>query len=447
MSLRGRMLVAAIMLATLVVAFARSVPAAHADGDPASDYLYAASAFVPYDAEPNSSAANELGALVQKANRAGYEIRVALIASREDLGSDTPLWLKPQQYANFLGTELSLVYHGELLVLMPNGLGIFHSRQSADAQRRLLATIEPSTGKSALERTAISALRVLARADGHPLPAAASAPAAPGAASSSSPPAQVILLLALDALPFVGAFVWLTIALRRRWLRRRTQRAQPTAGRRRLLLPALLGAAGLLLVGGGVAFAMLGSGARSPAGVSNATTQLMGLFQYPKGHFAPNFTLTDQRGRQYSLSSFRGDVVVLEFTDSRCTNLCPIISHEYVVAAQALGRTNSHVEFVSVNVNLLHDKISDVARYSSEHGLENLPNWHFLTGSPAQLSAVWRRYDIDVTLNKDGEVEHGAPMLFINRQGEERWLASPDYNQAQINDWGAGIAQVARLLL
>jgi cytochrome oxidase Cu insertion factor (SCO1/SenC/PrrC family) len=447
MRLRRAGLIAVMVLATVAVSFMRTVPAARADGDPASDYLYAASAFVPYDAQPNSPAANELGKIVKKANHAGYQIRVALIASAEDLGSDIPLWLKPQQYANFLGTELSLVYRGELLVVMPNGLGIYHDRHNATAQRRLLTTVRSSSGKSALERTAMSALRRLSSAAGHPLATTASAPAASHAASSGSPTGQVIFLLILDAFPCVGALVWVAITLRRWRLRRRVQTTRPTEGRRRLLIPTLLGAASLLLVGGGVAFAMLGNRSRPTTGVSNATSQLMGLFQYPKGHFAPNFTLTDQRGRRYSLSSFRGDVVVLEFTDSRCTNLCPIISHEYVVAAQALGRTNSHVEFVSVNVNPLHHKISDVARYSREHGLANLPNWHFLTGSLAQLRAVWKRYDIDVTVNKDGEVEHGAPMFFIDRQGEERWLASPDYNQAQINEWGTGIAQVARLLL
>ena len=38
-------------------------------------------------------------------------------------------------------------------------------------------------------------------------------------------------------------------------------------------------------------------------------------------------------------------------------------------------------------------------------------------------------------------------MLFIDPEGQERWLASPDYNQAAINQWGVGIAQVARELL
>jgi hypothetical protein len=61
---------------------------------------------------------------------------------------------------------------------------------------------------------------------------------------------------------------------------------------------------------------------------------------------------------------------------------------------------------------------------------------------------VWRRYDVSVTVNRsNGEIEHEAPMLFIDRTGQERWLATPDYNQAAIDQWGVGIALLARELL
>ena len=49
---------------------------------------------------------------------------MALIAHRSDLGSIGALWNKPNVYSGFLGTELSLVFHGTLLVVMPNGYGV-----------------------------------------------------------------------------------------------------------------------------------------------------------------------------------------------------------------------------------------------------------------------------------------------------------------------------------
>ena len=46
-----------------------------------------------------------------------------MIASPTDLGSVTELWRQPQNYARFLAQELSLLYRGPLLVVMPNGYG------------------------------------------------------------------------------------------------------------------------------------------------------------------------------------------------------------------------------------------------------------------------------------------------------------------------------------
>ena len=41
---------------------------------------------------------------------------------------------------------------------------------------------------------------------------------------------------------------------------------------------------------------------------------------------APNFTLTSQDGRQVSLASLRGKVVLLTFLDPVCTTDCPLIA-------------------------------------------------------------------------------------------------------------------------
>jgi hypothetical protein len=70
---------------------------------------------------------------------------VAVIASPYDLGSVTPLWRKPRVYAKFLGTELSYVFHGTLLVVMPGGFGLFHGTRSVAAGQRALhgLTIQP----------------------------------------------------------------------------------------------------------------------------------------------------------------------------------------------------------------------------------------------------------------------------------------------------------------
>jgi cytochrome oxidase Cu insertion factor (SCO1/SenC/PrrC family) len=193
-----------------------------------------------------------------------------------------------------------------------------------------------------------------------------------------------------------------------------------------------------------------------PATVSTPLALLMGLSPVP-ARTAPGFTLTDQRGRVLSLASFRGRAVVLEFMDPHCTDICPIVSAEFAIAYRDLGAAAARAVFIAVNVNAYHHGVSDVAAYSSEQRLTTIPAWHFLTGPVPSLQAVWRAYGISVTARgPDADVIHTSEVLFIDPQGQERYVADPmaDYTSAgraylpagQLDQWGQGIALVTRQL-
>jgi hypothetical protein len=157
--------VIATMLA--LVAALVAVPFAHADGDPASDYLLTRSTFVPPDAGISAADSARLSAMVAAARAAGYPIRVALIGSAYDLGSISSLDRKPKQYARFLGAELTLVYHGPLLIVMPNGFGIARAGKALPAQQRIVDRLPaPGTSGAKLVQGGIDGVRALAAAAG-----------------------------------------------------------------------------------------------------------------------------------------------------------------------------------------------------------------------------------------------------------------------------------------
>lgn len=165
------------------------------------------------------------------------------------------------------------------------------------------------------------------------------------------------------------------------------------------------------------------------------------------GPVSPDFHLTDQHGQQISMSSLHGKVVVLEFMDPKCTDICPIVSQEIVDANKLLGAKASDVVFLGINVNQYHESQADVQAFSSEHGLSKLSNWHFLTGTTAQLKQVWHAYGIQVIPNPTGDVQHSSLMYFIAKDGTERYLADPTNSNKAIPDWGRGIQFVARQLI
>ena len=194
-----------------------------------------------------------------------------------------------------------------------------------------------------------------------------------------------------------------------------------------------------------------------PASISLPTINLMGLSPVPaKG--APGFRLTDQDGRTLALSSLRGKVVVLTFMDPHCTDICPLISQEFVDAQHDLGKSAGQVVFAAVNVNQFFNRVSDVAAFSDEHQLGSIPSWHFFTGPASSLRAAWRGYSVEVVApNPNADIVHTSVIYFIGPDGRERYIATPmdDHTASgtaylpagQITAWGRGIAQIAHTLV
>jgi cytochrome oxidase Cu insertion factor (SCO1/SenC/PrrC family) len=240
--------------------------------------------------------------------------------------------------------------------------------------------------------------------------------------------------------------------------------AARSARRRRRWI--ILGVAAVLLIGLNVyaGFAVIGErnatgGANLrpsgiPANISTSLANLMQLSPVP-GVRAPAFTLTDQNGHTMSLASLRGKVVVLEFMDPHCTDICPIVSQEYVDAYRKLGGQAGKVVFAAINVNQYHATVANLAAFSNAQRLNTIPSWHFFTGPVPALQAVWRDYEIQVSApNPNADIIHSSAVYFIDPRGHERFLASPMVDHtakgasylplAQISDWADGIARLAR---
>ena len=151
----------------LACAACAAVPAAHADGDPASDFLLARDTFVPFDANISKAQTEQLDAIVADAKKRGFTIKVALISSEVDLGAVPSLWREPDTYARFLGQELFFLYKGKLLIVMPNGYGVSRAgKPLASGQRVVDALPKPGDGGPALATAAIRAVQRLAAQSG-----------------------------------------------------------------------------------------------------------------------------------------------------------------------------------------------------------------------------------------------------------------------------------------
>jgi cytochrome oxidase Cu insertion factor (SCO1/SenC/PrrC family) len=145
------------------------------------------------------------------------------------------------------------------------------------------------------------------------------------------------------------------------------------------------------------------------------------------GMKAPDIKLVNQFGQPMSLSQFRGRVVILAFSDSECTTVCPLTTQSMVMAKELLGKAGEQVQLLGVDANPDATKVSDVMAYSRAHSMVN--QWDFLTGSDAQLKSVWKAYNIQVAIEA-GQIDHTPALYVINQQGtlEKLYLTAMAYS-------------------
>ncbi len=159
---------------------------------------------------------------------------------------------------------------------------------------------------------------------------------------------------------------------------------------------------------------------------------------------APDFTLTDQFGKRFSLRSLHGKVVVLSFNDPECTTICPLTTTALLQAKKLLGPAASQVALVGVGANPEATEVKWVRDYSQVHGM--LHKWRFLTGSLAELKRVWRAYYIAAAV-VNGSIDHTPATYLIDPNGRESWLYETPMAYSSVNQLGYELAHsIAGLL-
>jgi len=132
---------------------------------------------------------------------------------------------------------------------------------------------------------------------------------------------------------------------------------------------------------------------------------------------APAFTLTAQDERRVSLADLRGKVVVLTFIYTACADTCPLLTAKLAGLQPRLGADFAQrVFFVSVTVDPERDTPAVLKGYGAAHGAR-FDGWAFLTGTPAEIREVGKRYGIFAKKTARGDVDHTFLTSVIDPRG------------------------------
>ncbi len=135
---------------------------------------------------------------------------------------------------------------------------------------------------------------------------------------------------------------------------------------------------------------------------------------------APEFTLTDQNGKRVALKDLRGKVLAITFIFASCADTCPLLTAKMAGLQDRLGADfGPQVYFVSVTVDPDRDTAEALKRYAESHRA-NPAGWAFLTGTPAEIREVARRYGIFFKKTPRGDVDHTFLTSLVDRTGTLR---------------------------
>ncbi len=132
---------------------------------------------------------------------------------------------------------------------------------------------------------------------------------------------------------------------------------------------------------------------------------------------APDFALTSQDGAPVTLRDFRGKAVAVTFIFTSCPDTCPLLTDKMARVQDQLGPDfGTKVAFLSITVDPERDTPEVLKRYAEAFGA-NLAGWAFLTGAPAAIEEVTRRYGTYAAKTADGEVDHTFLTSLVDPDG------------------------------
>jgi cytochrome oxidase Cu insertion factor (SCO1/SenC/PrrC family) len=119
--------------------------------------------------------------------------------------------------------------------------------------------------------------------------------------------------------------------------------------------------------------------------------------------------------------------VGLTFLDPVCVSDCPLIAEEFRQADDLLGATARRVVLVAVVANPVYRARAYLVAFDRQEDLQQLSNWHYLTGSSSELTRVWSSFGVQVAFAPGGAmVAHSDISFVIGPTGHIRYILNSD---------------------
>ncbi|MFP5233124.1 MAG: SCO family protein [Acidobacteriota bacterium] len=144
-----------------------------------------------------------------------------------------------------------------------------------------------------------------------------------------------------------------------------------------------------------------------------------------KGDEVPDFSLLNQSGHKIDLRQYRGKVVLLTFIYTRCPlpDYCIRMSRNFADIDKSLRsdrKLYQQTHLLTVSFDPAYDTPSVLRDYGEAYtgnAHETFSHWEFAAPSVAELPRMEQFFDVGVTPQANGTLQHSLSTVVIDRQG------------------------------
>jgi protein SCO1/2 len=153
----------------------------------------------------------------------------------------------------------------------------------------------------------------------------------------------------------------------------------------------------------------------------------------------PNVSVIDDHGRQVSLSSLKGKVVLLDFIHIGCPGVCATLVSKFGEVADILKpELGSKVVLLSVTNDPEHDRPEQLLALARSSDAD-LDGWLFVTGKPTDVARVIKAFGVNNERMPDGSPAHITQVFLLGTDGQKKreyrgMLMKPQAVVSQIRD-------------
>jgi len=160
--------------------------------------------------------------------------------------------------------------------------------------------------------------------------------------------------------------------------------------------------------------------------VTSAGARQLSIERTPR--LLPDVPLVDQDGHAFSLSSYKGRPVLVDFIYTRCPTLCGVLGDDFHGVLQLTGgaAAGAPLDLLSISFDPENDDREALQFYGDRYGAR-APRWRIATPADDRgLAALKQSFGVIIIPDGLGGFIHNSAVYLLDAQGRLARILDPD---------------------